>query len=447
MDRSAMYRSMGMTPPPRSMTAPNRRPKYVKLAPGDDGEFLPDAFFEEYVPISVNDRSPHFFFPTGTDGSYTRMGTIPGRQIGQIVITHTLFASLSAVNNCDTSRWDSSSHASDDNKSPESQFMKVILDRKASQYSTSLSVENVGFIFQNSENNWNRWISRDSINVIFCAAYTFHRNGEHRVWRLFKVSSGITLSAFQDKAIAPIMGWVRNFHSYTFTDFRDGALFGPEVGYKYLPDSKYKLAHIFGKEGDQIGYLYDYGDKWYHRIEILKIFPPEESSGAIEVIDGKGMCPGENLRGNLNYARLLDEYDDASYSKKAEKKREILSTPNYDSFGKPPSLFDPAVFDLGAAKERVAEALSSTSSVRAGSKKFHMPFAHDGERMIERMEQRHLKKGQSILNQRDEENYGFWNETISNKRDGRKEAVCSYCGKPAAPEVELKACAGCQQVL
>lgn len=76
-----------------------------------------------------------------------------------------------------------------------------------------------------------------------------------------------------------------------------------------------------------------------------------------------------------------------------------------------------------------------------------MPFAHDGERMIERMEQRHLKKGQSILNQRDEENYGFWNETISNKRDGRKEAVCSYCGKPAAPEVELKACAGCQQVL
>lgn len=31
---------------------------------------------------------------------------------------------------------------------------------------------------------------------------------------------------------------------------------------------RYKLAHLFGKVGDRIGYLYDYGDKWYHKIEV-----------------------------------------------------------------------------------------------------------------------------------------------------------------------------------
>jgi len=35
-----------------------------------------------------------------------------------------------------------------------------------------------------------------------------------------------------------------------------------------LKHFRYKLAHLFGKEGDQIGYLYDFGDKWYHLIEV-----------------------------------------------------------------------------------------------------------------------------------------------------------------------------------
>ncbi|KAH9481335.1 hypothetical protein JR316_0005857 [Psilocybe cubensis] len=211
-------------------------------------------------------------------------------------------------------------------------------------------------------------------------------------------------------------------------------MFGPEgsgsidqvhiaqVGYKYLSDNMYKLAHLFGKAGDQIGYLYDYGDKWYHRIEIVKIIPQEESSGSVEVIEGKGMCPGE-------------------------MKREILATPNYNSFGKPPSLVDPAVFDLDAAKARVAEALSSTTSVRSGAKKFHMPIMPGAEHIINQMDQQHLKKGQTIVNSHDMENYGFWNETVSTKRDARKEAVCGFCGKPASSEVQLKACAGCQQVI
>jgi hypothetical protein len=36
------------------------------------------------------------------------------------------------------------------------------------------------------------------------------------------------LNTFADKVIIPIMGWVRNFHGYVFTDRRDGSNFGPK---------------------------------------------------------------------------------------------------------------------------------------------------------------------------------------------------------------------------
>jgi hypothetical protein len=69
----------------------------------------------------------------------------------------------------------------------------------------------------------------------------------------------------------------------------------------------------------------------------LKIYSPEESTGKIEIIDGKGMCPGgkcspfqrtkvlnntyfayvaENMKGNLQYADFLDKYDQDSLMEK-----------------------------------------------------------------------------------------------------------------------------------
>ncbi|CAA7267050.1 unnamed protein product [Cyclocybe aegerita] len=220
-----------------------------------------------------------------------------------------------------------------------------------------------------------------------------------------------------------------------------------QVGYDYLPDNKYKLAHLFGKEGDKIGYLYDFGDKWFHNIEIQKIYALEESTGVIEIIDGKGMCPGENLHGSLQYNDFLKEYDEASYAEKVEKKREIFDTPNYKSFGKPPLLFNPEVFDIQAANERLAEALGGPNSVRSGSKKFMMPVMPGAEGLMDSMDGKWLKKGQSIVKTHDQENFGYWNETTSSTKDRRREAVCASCGKPAARDVQLKQCSGCRQVL
>jgi len=46
--------------------------------------------------------------------------------------------------------------------------------------------------------------------------------------------------------------------------------YGPFLNFIQLTyeNRRYKLAHLFGKEEDQIGYLYDFGDRWYHTIEV-----------------------------------------------------------------------------------------------------------------------------------------------------------------------------------
>jgi hypothetical protein len=120
---------------------------------------------------------------------------------------------------------------------------------------------------------------------------------------------------------------------------------------------------------------------------------------------------------------------------RVEKKREILQCPNYKYFGKPPSLFDPAVFDIQAAQNRLSEALGGPNSVRSGSKKFSMPMVPGAEAMLDGM---HLKKGQTISKKPGGENHGYWHETKSSTNDRRREAVCAACGKLAADDVPLK---------
>ena len=62
--------------------------------------------------------------------------------------------------------------------------------------------------------------------------------------------------------------------------------------------------------------------------EILRIFPKDESTGEIKIVDGVGMCPGgklssvdgngrisiltalaENLHGCIHYEEFLNDYD------------------------------------------------------------------------------------------------------------------------------------------
>ncbi|PPQ73854.1 hypothetical protein CVT24_012244 [Panaeolus cyanescens] len=407
-DAAAMYRQYGMTP---KVTAADRgvRPKFVKFAPGDKGEHLPDAFFED----------PRTFQPKpGMLGQIHCWGIFPydipeklpsGRPIPEDAKNWPDFDGLMSM-----LRQMNHQMRYTRIPSPEKQFMSVLLDRKKKQ------LKNLDL----------KGLEKCDVICKITLSGVPDSKGEPRIWRRFKVSAGISIQALQDKVIAPLMGWVRNLHCYTFTDFRDGSLFGPEystsvdsvhianVGHDYLPDHKYKFAHLFGKEGDEVGYLYDFGDRWHHCITIEKIIPAGESTGAIEVIDGKGMCPGENMDGSIKYGEFLFDYEQATPSQKAKMKREVLEQPNYKKFGKPPALFDPFKFDIDEAKARVQDALNTSSSVPSGAKEYLTPMGAIQPEMFGGPEGLTFP----VMMKNDDGSRGFWQEFEKTTKDSRKVA-------------------------
>jgi len=76
-----------------------------------------------------------------------------------------------------------------------------------------------------------------------------------------------------------------------------------------------------------------------------------------------------------------------------------------------------------------------------------MPMVPGGESIQDNITSAYLKKGQTITKQQTDEGSGYWRETTSVMKDSRKEAVCASCGKPAAPDVQLKTCSACRMVL
>jgi hypothetical protein len=129
------------------------------------------------------------------------------------------------------------------------------------------------------------------------------------IWRRIVVSGGMNLAQLHDRVLAPAVGWVRNYHGYLFTDPKDGALFGPEDcsavdmmhmprnGHTFCSDKEIKLAELIQSPGDFLLYVYDLGDTFRHRLTLEAVAAPEDSTGALQLLEGAGACPPEDSIG------------------------------------------------------------------------------------------------------------------------------------------------------
>ena len=165
-----------------------------------------------------------------------------------------------------------------------------------------------------------------------------------RIWRRVQVPAAIPLFTLADKVLTPVMGWVRNFHAYTFVDVRDGAHFGPvrmnaidmchivSSFYAMMDDEKVQLGQLAREKGDQLVWVYDLGDYWEHRITVEKLAAPS----GVRLLDGDMACPAENFRGNkvwqeevLDLLPPLKDWNGAclsASSKLKEKLFEVIHT-------------------------------------------------------------------------------------------------------------------------
>lgn len=87
-------------------------------------------------------------------------------------------------------------------------------------------------------------------------------------------------------------------------------------------------------------YLYDFGDDWFHRIDIEKVMPLEPAIRVPRCLGGAGACPPEDVSGLPGYQLLLDALSNPNNP----ESREMLDW--VGAVG-----FDPKAFDVDVTNQ------------------------------------------------------------------------------------------------
>ncbi|KAJ7046487.1 MM3350-like domain-containing protein [Mycena alexandri] len=287
--------------------------------------------------------------------------------------------------------------------------------------------------------------------------------------RRIKVAGATKLSVFQDKILAPALGWTRNYHGYLFVDDNDGSQYGPDGGshidlmflkdngHTYLDDHEFSLADILPEPNPTkpaFHYIYDLGDYWFHDIYVDEILPASDSDGKVTLLAGTGACPREDGQG----FRRWNEYIASPLT--TAKHAEIANAMNYCEDPEVRRLgarwrFDPLAFDLAAARKRISDALASPASVPSGPKKAVVgdPFAFARRRAGADGDSAPKGTHRTVVPLSDAGFNGgktsgalagaFQTEVVRDRRDKRASALCACCGKPIT---EPRMCSACKKV-
>lgn len=152
------------------------------------------------------------------------------------------------------------------------------------------------------------------------------------IWRVLQVPASITLRKLH-KVIQLVMGW-ENYHLYSFE--KGGIIFGrpdPDFADYTINDNSIPLYCLLKREGDQLSYIYDFGDNWQHQVSLQRILPENPDMKSPLCLDGTNACPPEDCGSHHGY----DQYREAMLDPTHEQHEEYLSWRG---------TFDPYAFDL-----------------------------------------------------------------------------------------------------
>ena len=132
-------------------------------------------------------------------------------------------------------------------------------------------------------------------------------NTEPLMSRTIKVYSETTLYLMHHIVQAD-MGW-ENRHLYEFSinnlRFADSTLVDEEYG--DMKDVKTVLLEdFFPKIGTSAIYLYDFGDGWKHKFELIEISNAPQNELLPFFVSGQNACPPEDCGGIQCYIELLE---------------------------------------------------------------------------------------------------------------------------------------------
>ena len=161
------------------------------------------------------------------------------------------------------------------------------------------------------------------------------------VWRRLKVPSQATLG-WVHAALQVAMGWT-NSHLHSF--FADGVVYSPPGDFEDFGDGPKDrnentavLAKVLPAPGAWLGYMYDMGDSWRHKVILEQILPaPPAGKPGARCVDGAGACPPDDCGGAPGYMDLVKILKNPKHKEHASMRAWL---------GRP---FDPAVFDMTRA--------------------------------------------------------------------------------------------------
>lgn len=162
------------------------------------------------------------------------------------------------------------------------------------------------------------------------------------IWRRILLPSSTTLLKLHD-ILQIVMGW-ENAHLHMFKvmglDYENPE--EDETGVMgMLDEANYKLNKIIHHEGQQLCYIYDFGDSWDHILVVEKISSAQESLRYPICLKGKRACPPEDVGGVRGYENFLKAIEDPEH----DEHEDYLNWIGEE--------FDPEALDLNAVNDRL----------------------------------------------------------------------------------------------
>jgi hypothetical protein len=171
------------------------------------------------------------------------------------------------------------------------------------------------------------------------------------IWRRIQVDSSATFLELHI-AIQLAMGWT-NSHLFSFMTeginieipTEEGEYFDtilPEGGRK-LNALQEKIENYFKEAGDEITYLYDFGDSWEHHVILEKIIPAQKEIKYPVCIEGNMNCPHEDSGGINGFYEKLEILNDPEH----HEHKEIATWLGEN--------YDPEFFDIDYANRQLTK--------------------------------------------------------------------------------------------
>jgi Plasmid pRiA4b ORF-3-like protein len=179
---------------------------------------------------------------------------------------------------------------------------------------------------------------------------------EPAIWRQLVVPWWLHLGQLHRVVQAAFGWWDAHLHEFRIGGLRygDPEQIGPEFedDARAFDEATVRLRDFRRTPGQNLIYVYDFGDNWQHRITFEDLVAIDPAPRTASCIVGARACPPEDVGGTPGYERFLEIIADPDHP----EHREVLTWCG--------GRFDPEAFNLDRTNRDVRAALRTNRRIR-----------------------------------------------------------------------------------